>query len=543
VRWFWPKLTLLAALTCCLLSCHRDDAKSAGPGSVTIKLVHGPEVRAYLGSLRESFYMSKPTLANGLEVKLDLISDLGLAAAKRIANGELKNDAWLAPSSSLIDYVNRSRINLGPNQIRCLPLFGTPVVVAVKAEQEVLMGVDPERRFSWTRLMRGAAAPEGASAFQLNFSHAQPRSSTTGLASLAQLAYLAAGHSRIEVADLKIPDVIARLKSFENSVFSYPLGESYLLSNIASGSGKQVHFALTTEQQLFQHNRQHPESTDKLVAVFPEEGVYWEDYNICTSEADWVTPAHQAALKALVDFMSAEPALKASEEIGFRPVKPETRTAAQLEYQTFGNLPPVPVSALPAISGEVLAYLLEAWPSFRRPAALILILDASGSMEGDGLEAGKEQFRRLLAQGASPDLRALMSFGSSVQLLSDFAVSPVSLIAALDTVQPIGGSAVYDSLNRAYNLLSQQKLSSYRRSVLLFTDGDDKNSEISLGSLLSTIHEKYEHYGINLVIVAIDREGANYSDLERIAQAANGILKVTPLMDMPSVFDEVARSL
>ena len=530
-------VSVFVALT--VVACRQKPREKRPSPVLTLKLVHSPELRSYLSSMREQFYLSQPTLSNGLPIRIELISEMGVSAAKRLANGELKNHAWIAPSNSLVDFTNTSTVNLGAKQIDCLKLFETPVVLAIKAEQEMLLGVSTGHMLSWKKLVNSALSQRDESApFLIGFSHAQPHASTTGLAGLIQLAYIINGKSDLSAADLRSVGTVSGLKAFESLVFSYPLSENYLLSNILLSTNKRVRLGITTEQQVVQYKRQHPEHANQLAVLYAQEGSYMQDYHLCSSAADWVTAAHQAALKVFYNFITGPLAQKAAQELGFRATLLKTSEPPAAESTPGINA----LSTLPPVSGQVVAGLLEMWPAIRRRAALILALDASGSMEGDALEAGKEQFRKLIAQSTAADLKSLQVFASNVHLLSAFTNDPARLISALDTVQAVGGSAVYDAIKKSYELASLPELTAYRKTILLYTDGDDKNSEISLASLLGLAHEKASEMDINLIIVAVKREGASFSDLERIAQAANGTLHIATLIEMESVFQEIAKS-
>lgn len=514
---------------------------------LTLKLVHGPEMRAFLSSLREAFYLTQPHLPDGTQIKTELVSEMGAIAALRIASGELKAEAWLAPSSSLVDYINRHKINLGAGQSECRKLFGTPVVVALRGEQEVLVGADSEHRFSWSRLMHTSATsekqPPSAPPFQLGFSHAQPKASTTGMAALIQLLYLASGKGTLNSEDAKNPDIMEKLKGFQSQVLSYPVSENFLLSNVAANRGNDVRFAVTTEQQLLQFNAQKVSAEERLTAVYPEEGVYWEDYQLCLSQADWVTAAQRAALGIFVSFMSSHATIEAAGELGFRPLAQENEKSDSAPAVPDTRWNPIPVSSLPPVSGDIVADLFESWKDIRRPVAQVLVLDTSGSMEGDALSAGKEQFRKILALAAPGDLSGIISFGSTVQILGKLTAKPSDLIPSLDIARAVGGSSVYDAIFKAFTMVGAPELKPYRRSVLVFTDGADKNSDTSLSTLLAAVQEKAQAYGISLLIIAIDRGGANFSDLERIAQAGNGSLRISSLVDLDSVFQEVVRGI
>jgi len=413
----------------------------------------------------------------------------------------------------------------------------------------------------------GAAAKDDGLTDFLSISHEQPRASTTGLASLIQLAYLASLEpppsrtgSAHEAAQVPAPGAassptitplaIARLrdrgsldtlKSYQRLVFTYPLSESFLLAKTATASGRRPRFALTTEQQLTQFNQQQSDPGMQLVALRTKEGTYWENYQLCMSNADWVSPGHRAALKLLKDFLLT-PAVQAdAKHLGFRSAAQAAPVATSPDAKT-GTPPDLQdVPVLPPVLSEISSYLLDSWSNLRRPAAFILVLDSSGSMEGDALNTGKEQFRTLLAHSSPHDLKALVTFNSDSTVLSDFTKDSGEVIPKLDTIQAIGGSGVYDGIKSAIELAQKPNLEAYRKMIVVFTDGNDKNSEISLTSLMSLVRRSSNENDINLVIIAVDREGSDFVDLEKVAEAADGTFRRSALVAMENIFQEVGK--
>ena len=565
--------TALFTLAACLLAQCTGPYSSKDDGGASpsvIRLVHGPELRAFLSSVREQFMVKAPRLPNGDPVRLELISEMGLVAAQRIARGDLKTEGWIAPSSTLVSLTNESRINLGPEQVECTELFRTPVVVGARPDQVPLLR--PEGSvFSWEHLFprpkAGAPVKDDALPNFLSISHAQPRASTTGLASLIQLAYLASREpppsrtgsiheaaqvpepgvasspsiAPLEISRLRDRGSLETLKSYQRLVFTYPLSESFLLAKTATASGRRPRFALTTEQQLTQFNQQQSDPGMQLVALRTKEGTYWENYQLCMSNADWVSPGHRAALKLLKDFLLT-PAVQAdAKHLGFRSAAQAAPVATSPDAKT-GTPPDLQdVPVLPPVLSEISSYLLDSWSNLRRPAAFILVLDSSGSMEGDALNTGKEQFRTLLAHSSPHDLKALVTFNSDSTVLSDFTKDSGEVIPKLDTIQAIGGSGVYDGIKSAIELAQKPNLEAYRKMIVVFTDGNDKNSEISLTSLMSLVRRSSNENDINLVIIAVDREGSDFVDLEKVAEAADGTFRRSALVAMENIFQEVGK--
>jgi Mg-chelatase subunit ChlD len=92
-------------------------------------------------------------------------------------------------------------------------------------------------------------------------------------------------------------------------------------------------------------------------------------------------------------------------------------------------------------------------------------------------------------------------------------------------------------------LIASSDLRSFRKSILVITDGQDKNSESTLQGLIDSLNTKLVQYDVNLIIVGIDRDEIDFSDLEKIARAANGLFREAPVTRLPTVLQEVQRNL
>jgi Mg-chelatase subunit ChlD len=165
-------------------------------------------------------------------------------------------------------------------------------------------------------------------------------------------------------------------------------------------------------------------------------------------------------------------------------------------------------------------------------------------MEGDPIERAKEQFRNLLGRTGPRDLKMLITFATRPTIVSDFTTDIHRLLPALDQTQPVGGSAVYDAVRAAIEAITKNEiLHSYRRQIIVITDGDDKNSEGSLQGTVDLVKDKLARNDIKLTIIGIRRDGANYDDLRRIAENGNGYFFESEVPRLPDLFQEIAQSI
>jgi len=524
---------------------HKEENKFENR-TITLNVIHGPVLQSYLSAMKEKFLQEHSKLSDGTEVKIELTNEGGVGAASKIARGVLKADAWIAPSSSLINYTNIQLSNLGPRQVDCVQLFATPIVFATQPRNaSYFHAVD--QKFSWNEFFESrfrASSSGEANSDLFAYNHGNPRVSHTGLSALTQLAYLASysKESTLDLDTLKSPHTFEKLKQYEQFVGSYGASEGMLLARAANAGTRRVLFSITSEQELALYNQSVGGATPALMALYPSEGSFWNDYVLCMSDADWVSPAHRAAYRAWAEFLQSQQAQFDVKRAGFRPSVVQFADVEPLTSK-FGINTLLPDKSFLPVPGEVTSFLFDSWPQLRRPAAVTLLLDTSGSMEGEALAAGKTNFRNLLPGLRPGDLTALVTFSAEPKVQSELTSDINAVVDKLNTVQSMGGSALYDGLIKAIEMSTEEKYNGYRKFIVMFTDGDDKNSEANLQRLIDIAGTTMADYNINLYIFGISREGLSYDDLKRVAKAANGTFKEAPIGQVDDLFQNIFSNL
>jgi Ca-activated chloride channel family protein len=531
-----------------LSACQRQSTEEVettlGPRAVTLQIVHSPELRHYFSTIKELFAAQNTQLSDGTLVGLNAIEEPGLSAAHKISSGEIKADAWLAPSTSLINFTNSHIKNLGARQSQCIQLFSTPVVFAAGRDHADNFPGQAQK-VSWATLaetkLAGSNGLDDAQAIM--FSHATPKSAS-GLSALLQLAFLSSSASEraLSVDALEAPSANDKFARFQAHISHYADLDSVLLDKVATSGTKRIRFAITTEQQVATYNAaKHDQSGPPLIALYPEEGSVWQDYSFCHSEADWVNPAKRAALGIFSQFLASDAAQLEAKKSGFRPTRAVLPETAPL-LPANGIKTSLPERSMLPVSGDVITYVLKTWDKFVRPSATVILLDASGSMEGNALTASREALRIFLAGLAPHEKAGLVAISSQPQGMAPVGLDMPTLMAKLDAVEAQGGSALYDSLKVAIDELIEPRFKASRKNIVLITDGDDKSSELTLQGALNYVSDKLIRHDMNLSIVLLNSAGAGGTDLQRIAKAANGTFKEVNLDELPKALEAAFRN-
>jgi Ca-activated chloride channel homolog len=508
---------------------------------VPLRLVHDPAIGPLLAERIRQFDSEGIITSSNRKVKIELTGASDITAARDIASGKLKVDAWLASSRALINYANSRIVNLGAEQVECRQLFGSPIVLVTS--QDSIRALGNQAQMSWKYIFdRPQEELGGQERRQPTFSTAAPAESFTGLAALLQTAFIAAPKADALDADaFGQGDGFQRLKQLENSVNNYGLNEQELLQKVALQRGPRRRFVLTTEQQMVAYNLGlAPEN--RLAAVYLSEGSVWQDFSLCRSNQDWVSPDRRAALKVFSDFLASPLSQEAIRKIGFRPAAQEAAAGSPLtkEYGVRSDLPKV--SLLPP-AGSLVQQLLDSWPLIARPAALVLVLDLSGSMEGDPLRVMQQECAAFLKSLSKRDLAAVVTFATEAKLHSDFTTDHSLVSEALNQLEIGGGSAAYDGMNLAVQIINQRDLREYRKTVVMVIDGPDKNSESSLSLITAAIKNTAARQDIDVVVIGIKERGLDPESLNEIVQAGHGSLMQVSLPELSEAINKVRRSM
>ena len=179
--------------------------------------------------------------------------------------------------------------------------------------------------------------------------------------------------------------------------------------------------------------------------------------------------------------------------------------------------------------------------------SVILVMDISGSMEGQPLEDAKAAATHFMAQLAEGDQAALLAFADVVDFNQpdparevDFQGDKTAIYELVDGLAAGGGTPLYDALVKAIRMADRADLG--HRAVLLLTDGVDEGPGSLVASDDTPVQEAQR---ANLPIFTVGlgtRTDPGY--LERLALTTGGAYQHTPdSAELEVLFQNVADRL
>lgn len=124
----------------------------------------------------------------------------------------------------------------------------------------------------------------------------------------------------------------------------------------------------------------------------------------------------------------------------------------------------------------------------RTPVSLGIVLDTSGSMVGEKIEAARDAIDRFLTALPDPeDEFFLYRFSADPYLVNDWTGNRDMITRNLSRVHPAGGTAMYDAVAEAVPMA--QGGHNRKKAIVLISDGNDTNSRLSVGDVRQLVRE------------------------------------------------------
>jgi Ca-activated chloride channel family protein len=175
----------------------------------------------------------------------------------------------------------------------------------------------------------------------------------------------------------------------------------------------------------------------------------------------------------------------------------------------------------------------------RPPINAAIVIDRSGSMEGDRISAAKEGARVALKRLSSDDTIALIAYNHGVEVLSPAAPlgsSRGKLLEAIDNLQADGTTALYAGVKEGGRQVEEFVADNNVNRVILLSDGL-ANVGPSTPAELAELGRKLASKGISVSTIGL---GLEYNEdlMQRLAAASDGNhVFVERPSDLAEIFD------
>lgn len=394
----------------------------------------------------------------------------------------------------------------------------SPVVIAMWRDVALEMGYG-ERPLGWSDLLARAQSDP-------DFKWSHP-STTSASGLLATLAVFYAGANKtwgLTAADVQAPATLDYVGRIERTVQYYGEGEWPIAQRVVQEGRDYLDAFVSQEQLVIWANQQGAD----LVAIYPVEGSLWEDHPLVLLETPDLTGVQRQVFAQLISHLRADAAQQTVLTSGYRPADPSIPLDAPGSPLTVANgVDPIqPQTALQIPGGDVVQVVRDVWWYTKRHTNVVLVVDTSGSMEGEKIRNVKAALRAFVEQiKGSEESVGLIEFYSFVDVLAPLeklAVNRENVLRAIDGLIADGDTALLDGVFEAYQALQELGDAERINAIVVMTDGRENYSDISLGRLADYMRQGNKT-GVPVIVFAIAYgSDADYGTLRALADATDG---------------------
>ncbi|MBA3943204.1 MAG: VWA domain-containing protein [Herpetosiphonaceae bacterium] len=534
-------LVILVVVTGCSADAGILTSASGVPANaIKITLAYSPEKEGWLTDRFAAFAASKPKL-NGRPIVVEGINKSSGAARTEMVQGTFKPTVWSPSSSAWLEVLKNEAPNTPDPAVSNKALVLTPVVISMWKPMAEALGW-PTKPIGWSDLLALTKSDKGWGEYnhpewgRFTWGHTDPEISTTALSTILAEVYSANNKARgLTVADVQGPQTTQFLSDLSHSIRHYGYNTLVFSDNMKKYGMSYISAFPMEEITLIDFNKGQP--NPPLVAIYPREGTFFHDDPFIVMRNAPVE--EQQAAAQLYDFLLTPASQTVAMSYGFRPANPNVKLASPLT-PAFGIDPAQPQTTLEVPSGAVLVAAKQAWGQARKRADIVLLLDISGSMNGDKLDQAKNGVGLFLSRLLPDDRVALVTFSdkvTQVQPLAKLRDNRLQLDGAITDIQANGGTALYDGLQTALQTLKDVPDAQDRiQAVVLLSDGADNSSKTNLYQ----IKQQFVETNTTIFPIAYGSD-ANETVLKAIADFGRGEVIKGGTSDINKVFENLSR--
>lgn len=543
---------LLAALSLViwLNACDGSDRNNSGDSTALpgfeVKLLVGSALGDFCTQATAQFNQQQPKLETGEEFHLtcsaegsgDVVNKL-VALAEQFKAGTLPADAADFPTLLSVDgeiyqsllSSRMEQVFPGQNyipQITDAPLLAnSPMVFMAQADLAPgLRQVDDLFKVLVTAKTHQDIDPT-SSPLTIHYVQTAPSRSNSGLQTLVAQYASVSGKRPDQLVAADVSQFTPQIKAIQQKITRYGVSTNSLAKAMVQNGPFWASVGSVYESSVIAANTGLPSGQQRYEAVYPK-ATFTSNMRAILPTAPWVSANEKAAAEQAIAFFQSPEIQQIATTLGLRPGSPGVPLGAKFTRE-FGVDPQARYDSYRPPQPAVVEEMIQAWQQIaKKPSQVVVVVDSSGSMEGDKLPAVQSTLQNYINNLGAGDRLALIDFDSAIRspiVIDGTPDGRAKGLAFISSLQVEGGTALYDASLYARDWLQANLRPDSINAVLILTDGVDSGSQVSFESLTESL--KQSGFGsdqrISFFTIGYGQEGEfDPTVLEQIAQTTGG---------------------
>ena len=536
----------LALLLMLLTSCGGQSNQNSNPTGFEIKFLVGSDLAQFCQQAASKLNQTEPKTKSGESFYLtcdakgsgDVVQEV-LDLARQFQAGNIQADAPEFPTLMAVDgEIYQSQLiyqmdKLFPGQAYIPDLTDSPLIayspMVFMTTEQLAPGLEQS-----DNLYTDLASKENhkqldpnAPNISISYVHTAPTRSNSGLQTLvAQFASLAGKPPE----DLTLEDVKQyqpEVKQIQSKITRYGKSTGNLARSMTENGVFWASVGSVYESLVIDANSRSATGQTKYQAIYPQ-ATFTSNIRAMLPNAPWVSSAEKEAATQVIEYMRQPETQKIAADLGLRPGVPGVPLGNKFS-PAFGVKPQAKYESYRPPQPEVVEAMLDSWKTYaKKPSLVAVVIDTSGSMEGQKLAVIKNTLLNYIQNLGEQEKIALISFNSTIAtpvIIEGTQAGKDKGIEFISKLNAGGGTRLYDSSLYARDWLINNSRADAINAVLVLTDGEDSESDLNIDQLSQKLKSSNFESGQNIAFftVGYGRDGEfNASVLEQIATLNGG---------------------
>ncbi|HHP7244914.1 MAG TPA: extracellular solute-binding protein [Elainellaceae cyanobacterium] len=323
----------------------------------------------------------------------------------------------------------------------------------------------------------------------IHYVHTAPTRSNSGLQTLVAQFASVSGKRPEELTIDDINTYAPQVEEIQQKITRYGVSTSSLATSMVQNGPFWASVGSVYESSVIAANQNRQPDQPRYQAVYPS-ATFTSNMRAILPDAPWVSDSEKAAAEQVIEYLRSPDVQAIATNLGLRPGIPGVALGANFSTE-LGVNPQASYDSYRPPQPDVVDTMLRTWEdAVKKPSLVAVVIDSSGSMEGNKLPAVQNTLRTYINNLGPRDQIALIDFDDQVRSPVLVEGTPDGQNRGLEFVSSLqadGGTRLYDAALFARNWLQDNFRENAINAVLILTDGVDSSEGITLQQLDSEL--------------------------------------------------------